>query len=107
MEASHEMSYPAPEIHGKQQMYDLARATFAALREAELRESVELLRTRIFTRSSDQIMDTVHAGEICQWSFKPMVELVLRHASDVALQSGRSAIERQRDIVTTLDLCGF
>lgn len=101
------MSVPGPDIHGKREMHDLARETFATLREAGFSDLVELLRTRVFVRPSHEVMDAVQTGEYCQWSFKPMVELLLLHARDVASRATGSPAEQRREIVAALDLSGF
>jgi len=95
-----------PHVRGKRAMHELARATFAALEEAELPEAVDALRERVLGRGTDIVEITVDGG-ICQWSFKPMVELLLRHTLDTAARDDIPAGERRREIETALHLAGF
>jgi hypothetical protein len=101
------MSSKGPEIHGKQQMHDLARDTFVTLRAAGFGDVVDMLRSRVLVRPSHDLMDTVQTGEYCQWSFKPMVELLLLHARDVATREPASPAQQRRDMLEALDLSGF
>ena len=88
-------------------MHDLVRATFAALEGAELAELVHNLRDRVFVRGPDELLDTRIESGVCQWSFKPMVELMLRHALDVATSDKIPASERRLEIAATIELAGF
>jgi hypothetical protein len=95
-----------PHVRGKQAMQDLARATFAALEEADLQDALEALRDRVLARGMEIVNITVHAG-ITKWTFKPMVELLLRHAIETAGRNDLSASERRREIATALHLAGY
>jgi hypothetical protein len=95
-----------PIVRGKRAMHELARATFAALEEAELQDSLDAFRERVLGRGPDIVEITVERG-VCQWRFKPMVELLLRHALDAAGRDEVPAAERHREITTALRLAGF
>jgi hypothetical protein len=95
-----------PHVRGKRAMHELARATFAALEEAELQEALDAMRERVLGRGPD-IVEITDEGGICQWRFKPMVELLLRHALEAAGRDDVPAGERQREIATALHLAGF
>jgi hypothetical protein len=96
-----------PEIRGKQEMHDLAVATFEALEHADLRDVMDQLHTRIFAHGHEAVFETEFAGSVWQWSFKPMVELVLRHITDVARNEILTPNERRGDILAALELAGF
>lgn len=87
-------------------MQELARATFAALEEAELPDVLDALRERVLGRGTDIVEISVEGG-VCQWRFKPMVELLLRHTLDVSARDDRSADERRIEIAAALHLAGF
>jgi hypothetical protein len=95
-----------PNVRGKRAMHELARATFAALEEAELREALDAMRERVLGRGTEIVEITVE-GSVCQWRFKPMVELLFRHALDTAARDDIPAGERRREIATALHLAGF
>jgi hypothetical protein len=95
-----------PHVRGKRAMHELARATFAALAAAELQDTVEALRERVLGRGPD-IVEITNEGGVCQWRFKPMVELVLRHALETAAREDVPPGERQREIAAALRLAGF
>ena len=96
-----------PETRGKQEMHELVRATFAALEEAELAELVQDLRDRVFGRDPDELLETTIESGVYHWSFKPMVELMLRHVLDLAANDQIPAHERRLEIETTTELAGF
>ena len=95
-----------PKVRGKRAMHELARATFAALEQAELHDAVEALRERVLGRGTD-IIDITLDGNVCQWRFKPMVELLLRHALEAAGRDDIPVGLREREIATALRLAGF
>ena len=95
-----------PKVRGKRAMHELARATFAALEEADLEEAFHALRDRVLARGPE-IVEIAVDGTVCRWSFKPMVELLLRHALETAGRDDLSASERGREIATALHLAGF
>lgn len=87
-------------------MHELARATFAALEEADLQDTLDALRERVLGRGPDIIEITVE-GRVSQWRFKPMVELVLRHTLETAARDDIPAGERRHEIEKVLHLAGF
>ena len=95
-----------PEVRGKRAMHELARATFAALEEADLQDALHALRDRVLARGPEIVEITVD-GSVCRWSFKPMVELVLRHALETAGRDDLTASERGCEIATALHLAGY
>jgi len=88
-------------------MKRLAKATVAALHEAELADEVALLELRVFSRVADELFEAERDDERYAWRFKPMVELLLLHLHDIAGQHGRSVDERRREIRWAFDACGF
>jgi hypothetical protein len=87
-------------------MHELARATFAALEEADLQDAIDALRDRVLGRGSE-IIEITERGAVREWRFKPMVELLLRHALECAVRDDLPSDEREREIATALDLAGF
>jgi hypothetical protein len=98
---------PVPEIRGKQEMHELARTVFAALQEAELGEVVAEVRERVLDLGPDSVVDSTVVDGVAQWSFKPMVELLLRHVLEIATRDGLRADQRRTEIQATLHLAGF
>jgi hypothetical protein len=96
-----------PQAHGKQEMQELVRATFVALEEAEMSEFVRHLRERVFAREVDELLETSVESGICQWSFKPMVELMLRHVLYLAATPEIPPSERRLEIAATIEAAGF
>jgi len=94
-------------IQGRDQMHDLVRAAVVALDEAELGDLVQALHDRVFGRGAEELFDTTYSGDVCEWRFKPMVELVLRHVLDVSGCSTRPVEDRRFEIAETLALAGF
>ena len=88
-------------------MQDLVRATFAALENQSMAEVVEALRDRVFTRHPDELLETTVERDVCQWSFKPMVELMLREVLYLATTDQLPADERRQEIAATMVLAGF
>jgi hypothetical protein len=95
-----------PEVRGKRAMHELARATFAALQEADLQDALDALRDRVLARGPE-IVEIVVDARVCRWSFKPMVELLLRHTLEIAARDEMPADERRTAIAAALDLAGF
>lgn len=98
---------PVPEIRGKQEMHELARTVFAALQDAELGETVAEVRERVLDLGPEFVVDSTVVGGVAQWSFKPMVELLLRHVLDIATRDGIRTEQRRDEISATLYLAGF
>lgn len=96
-----------PEIYGRDQMHGLVCATFAALKSGELPEVVQLLMARVFDRNPEDVIDSCDLGAASQWSFKPMVELLLRHVLGVMEIPELVPGERRSEIELALELAGF
>ena len=88
-------------------MQDLVRATFAALENESMTEVVQALRDRVFTRQPDELLETTVERGVCQWNFKPMVELMLREVLHLATSDEGPADERRQEIAATIALAGF
>ena len=98
---------PKPDERGKQEMHELAVATFTALEEAGLTETLDQLHDRVFAGGPDALFEVEVTGDVWQWSFKPFVELLLRHIVQSATNSTLTPRQRQEDISAALDLAGF
>jgi hypothetical protein len=98
---------PKPDERGKQEMHELAVATFAALEEAGLTEALDQLHDRVFAGGPDALFDVEVTGDVWLWSFKPYVELLLRHIVQAASNSTLTPRQRQMEIATVLGLAGF
>lgn len=98
---------PELETRGKEEMHELVRATFAALEDADLPDAINVRRERVFARNPDDLLETTIEKDVCQWNFKPMVELMLRHVCDLAQNEQISAGERKLEINAVIELAGF
>src|SRR5438094_904636 len=96
-----------PETRGKQEMHELVRTTFAALETADLAELVRDLCARVLVRDPDELLETTVTSGACEWSFKPMVELMFRHVRDLAANVEIPVHERRLEIAATIELAGF
>jgi hypothetical protein len=96
-----------PRIRGREEMHDLVKSTVVALEQAELHELVETLRDRVLARPVEQLVEATTQGDVQEWHFKPMVELVLRHVHDLAVNQALPIEHRQGEVLATLDLGGF
>jgi len=88
-------------------MHALAVAAFASLEHAELTDVLEHLRTRVFDRPPNDLMDVELVDGVWHWQFKPFVELLLRHITETAADPGRSVDARRADVYGVLDVLGF
>jgi hypothetical protein len=96
-----------PRAEGKQDMRNLVQAAFAALGEAHLNECVVELRDRVFARHPSLLLEVRTDNGVCQWSFKPMVELLLRYVLDVTAATTIPAQDRRVEIAAAIELAGF
>ena len=94
-------------IRGKQEMHELAVATFTALAEAELGDRLDPLHARLFGRSPQDLMDVALVDGVWEWRFKPMIELLLRHIAATASSAKLSMAERQTEIMWAVEKAGF
>jgi hypothetical protein len=88
-------------------MHELARTVFAALQDAELGDVVGEVRDRVLDRGPESVVDSAIIDGVAQWSFKPMVELLLRHVLDIAARDSVGSNQRREEISATLYLAGF
>ena len=88
---------PQRRIRGKHEMKALTLATISALEEADLDDEIQELNARVFARSPKLLFETQPVDDdLCEWRFKPIVELVLYEIQGVAAAPGLSAEERRR-----------
>jgi hypothetical protein len=87
-------------------MHELAVSAFDALERADLADVLDLLHTRVFGRSPDDLMDVELVDSIWRWQFKPLVELMLRHIIDIS-SSTKPVDARRAEVREVLDLLGF
>lgn len=83
-------------------------ATISALEEADLDDEIQELNARVFARSSKILFETeLVDDDLCEWRFKPIVELILYEIQSVAAAGDLSREERHRHIRWVLDVAGF
>lgn len=88
-------------------MEALVSAAIAALTEAEFTDELTLLQTRVFSCSPEILFQSRQtATDAWHWSFKPMVELLLRHLREVA-SAARSKEDRRHEILWAIQASGF
>lgn len=106
--ASHDNSVPIKRVRGKREMKELALATVTTLVDADLAETVDELQARVFSRGAACLFETIELGDNeWQWSFKPMVELLLLDLQDTAALPGLSGEERRDRISWAFEMAGF
>jgi hypothetical protein len=93
-------------VRGKSEIKALTDQVLAALQHAELTDELCLLHARVFSLDPDALFDTVLISNASVWTLKPMVELLLLHVRDIAMNSG-SAAERRREIRWVIEAAGF
>jgi hypothetical protein len=95
-------------VGSREDMRELASATFIALERAGLPDAMDQLLDRVFTLTPEQLFESaLTTGGVARWSFKPMVELLLRHIGDVAAQDTVPSEERLRRIGWAIHASGF
>ena len=95
-------------IRGRSEMRELALAAASALDDVDLSEELGALQTRVLGRPSDELFDVGQSDDgSWAWSFKPMVELLLREILDVAHKPAMPMPERRRQIEWALRMSGF
>ena len=90
-------------VAGRAEMQALTDRVMTALESTGLTPEMQLLHQQVFTRSTETLFDS---GVDTQWTFKPMVELLLVHVLN-AVTNGRSLQERQQDIRWAIAMAGF
>src|SRR5512132_3545864 len=101
MQAHHQVNDPAN--RGKREMRELARSAFAALERADLTDVLDTLHTRVFVRAPEELIDVELVDGVWSWQFKPMIELMLRHISESASDSGVPLHVRRAAVHDVLD----
>jgi hypothetical protein len=94
-------------MQGQKDVQELARAAFSALEEAELGEALEQVHDRVFRRDCSRLFETTTESGALQCRFNPIVELLLRHITDIAGQETLTQHQRHQEIAWALDMCGF
>lgn len=89
-------------------MKELALGAVTTLVDADLPDVVDDLQARVFSKGAASLFETVEVGENeWQWSFKPIVELLLLDLQDTATLRGLSAEERRDRIAWAFEMSGF
>jgi hypothetical protein len=95
-------------LDGREKLAELVASVIEALTDAELIDELKMLESRVFGRKPDLLFETRSTtGGNQLWTFKPMVELLLRHVRGVACAHGRSREDRQQEIRWALDVSGL
>jgi len=94
-------------IRGRREMRGLAMSAFAALERGELDHLLDPLNRRLFCRPPSDLMDVRRVGDVYEWRFKPMIELLLRHVAGIAADEHLSALRRETEILWAVDMAGF
>jgi hypothetical protein len=85
----------------------LAATTMAALYNADMVVVMEVFRARVLNRGADRLFDQVRGRDgRFRLQYKPMVELLLLHAHDIAA-SDAPRDERESEILWALEASGF
>lgn len=79
----------------------------AALDASDLRDEMTSVRTRLLSRPPEQLLDQVVEGANVVWTFKPVVELLMRELAHLATAPDLSIEERRERVRWTLDVAGF
>jgi len=88
-------------------MQQLVVSTFAALERRGLTDLFDILHRRLFTHPPQDLMDVQSAGDVSEWRFKPIIELLLRHITQTADDDSMSTVDRQAEIVWAIEMAGF
>jgi hypothetical protein len=76
------------------------------LQEAELADGLRLLNEQVFSCDPERLFNTTLVGDESLWTLKPMVELLLMHVHDVAL-NGMLKSDREQEIRWAIEMAGF
>lgn len=80
----------------------------SALEQGGLRDLLDDLQHRVFDRDSEHLCDTERVDEgIVLFTYKPMVELLLREITDVMRSRDLSRDEQRTRVTWALDVAGF
>jgi hypothetical protein len=95
------------QTRGKQAMHELVLSAFVALEDGGLTELFDALQGRLFGRSPQELMDVEFVDNVWEWRFKPMMELLLRHISQAAGNAQSSTEDREKEIISAVEMAGF
>jgi hypothetical protein len=85
-------------------MYALAVAAFDALERAELADVLDTLHIRFLSRPPGDLMDVEMVDGVWLWRFKPIIELMLRHIAETAINSTLSPAARRTEVQDVLHM---
>jgi hypothetical protein len=99
---------PGMPFNGRREMQELAIGALEALQRAGLHDEVRLLHDRVLSRPPAELMERLGIeGDPEFWTFKPMVELLLREVRTLAFRQERSLDDRRHELAWLLDIAGF
>jgi hypothetical protein len=108
MERDRANSRPGVPFNGRREMQELALGALEGLQHAGLTDEVRLLHDRVLSRPPAELMERLDLGDDSEfWSFKPMVELLLREVRLLASQSARTHADRRHELEWLIDIAGF
>lgn len=99
-------SFPRREA-GKEQIKQLAQETVTALQEAGFAAELSLLESRVFARAATDLFEAEPHPQGHRWTFKPMLELLLRHIKHLAEADTRPHDERRHEIDWAINASGY
>ncbi|PYR74963.1 MAG: hypothetical protein DMF86_16780 [Acidobacteria bacterium] len=94
-------------VRGKREMHQLALSAFTALDDSDLADLKDEIHERVFARDPDDLFEIEQIGDVWEWHFKPMVELLFRHIAHVAANRTASPPRRKDDILWAVGMAGF
>ena len=93
---------------GRREMRNLAMSAVSALEQGGLRDLLDDLQHRVFDRDTEELCDTERLTDgLVRFSYKPMVELLLREIAGVMRSRDLSRDEQRSRISWALDVAGF
>ena len=94
-------------VRGKREMHQLALSAFTALDDSDLADLKDEIHERVFARDPEDLFEIEQIGDVWEWHFKPMVELLFRHIAHVAANRTASPPRRKDDILWAVGMAGF
>ncbi|PYR58703.1 MAG: hypothetical protein DMF85_09960 [Acidobacteria bacterium] len=82
-------------------------SAFTALDDSDLADLKDEIHERVFARDPDDLFEIEQIGDVWEWHFKPMVELLFRHIAHVAANRTASPPRRKDDILWAVGMAGF
>ena len=108
MERERANSRPGMPFNGRREMQELALGALEGLQRAGLTDEVRVLHDRVLSRPPAELMERLDPeGESEFWTFKPMVELLLREVRLLSSQQERSLDDRRSELAWLIDIAGF